>query len=178
MIGRIDKIRERDYMLVDTLNEHYESFYVAMSEPYGKWRSESYDVEVVLAQMRKEARIKQIVGGLLIIGGLLMSPESAIERAARDAAVIGGAVAIQAGVSQQQDSKMHRAEMRELVASFDAEVAPLLVEVEGQTLRLTGSAEAQYTKWREMLREIFETETGLPLEADASAATDSETAGH
>jgi len=67
---------------------------------------------------------------------------------------------------------------REAERGPQSEISPLLVDVEGQTLKLTGSAEAQYTQWREMLREIFETETGLPLDGDASAATGSGTAGH
>ena len=167
MIVRVEKIRERDYMLVDTLNEHYESFYVAMSDPYEKWRSSSYVVELQLAEMRRKARTKQILGGLLIVGAFLVDPASSIERAARDAAIVGGAITLKNGIQQQGESKMHVEEIRELAASFDSEITPLLVEVEGQTLKLSGSAEAQYSTWREILEEIFTTETGLPLE-DAS----------
>ncbi len=36
------------------------------------------------------------------------------------------------------------------------------MEVVGETVRLTGSAEEQYQKWREMLRDIYAAETGLP----------------
>ena len=59
---------------------------------------------------------------------------------------------------------MHKVAIQELAASFDAEVAPVLVEVEGHMLKLVGSAEAQYADWRRLLREIFVTETGLPLD--------------
>ena len=34
--------------------------------------------------------------------------------------------------------------------SFDAEVSPLVVEVEGETVELTGSAEAQFAEWRKI----------------------------
>lgn len=176
MVARVDKIRERDYMLVDTLNEHYESFCVAMHEPYDKWRSSSYVVELQLAEMRRKARTKQILGGLLIVGGFLVDPGSAIERAARDAAVIGGAVVLMNGIDQQKESKMHVEEIRELKASFDSEVTPILVEVEGQTLRLSGSAEAQYSTWRDILEEIFTTETGLAV--DAGTSPDPGSPGH
>jgi hypothetical protein len=47
---------------------------------------------------------------------------------------------------------------------------PLLVDVEGQTLRLEGSAETQYAEWRRLLSEIFVTETGLPPERSADEA--------
>jgi hypothetical protein len=42
----------------------------------------------------------------------------------------------------------------------DAEVAPLLVEVEGRQLELTGSAERQFIEWRELLAKVFSIETG------------------
>mgnify|MGYP001290636796 CR=1 FL=1 len=49
------------------------------------------------------------------------------------------------------------------------EAEPLVVEVEGQTLRLTGSAEERYKEWRQLLRQIYEKETGLPPPAAAPA---------
>jgi len=40
------------------------------------------------------------------------------------------------------------------------------VEVEGQTLRLEGSVETQYSEWRRLLAQIFAAETGLPVDPD------------
>jgi len=37
-----------------------------------------------------------------------------------------------------------------------------LVEIEGETVRLTGTREEQYTAWRELLGQIYAAETGLP----------------
>jgi hypothetical protein len=37
----------------------------------------------------------------------------------------------------------------------------LVVEVEGQTHELTGSAETQYNEWRQLLKRIYASETGL-----------------
>jgi hypothetical protein len=37
----------------------------------------------------------------------------------------------------------------------------MVVEVEGEQRRLTGTAEAQYEAWRKLLREIYEAETGF-----------------
>ena len=56
--------------------------------------------------------------------------------------------------------------LRELAASFDSEIAPLLIEVEGRTLKLEGSAEIRFAEWRRLLREIFAEETGFPLDPD------------
>jgi hypothetical protein len=46
------------------------------------------------------------------------------------------------------------------------------VRAEGEIIRLTGSLKAQYANWREILRRIFVTETGGPLEhLDLSVAS-------
>ena len=129
-----------------------------------RWRAFSYEEQVALAELRRAARWRKIVGALAIFGAVVADADSAVERAARDAAMIGGAAAIQSGMAKSKEAKMHVEALRELGASFDAEVAPLVVEVEGQTLRLSGSAETQYENWRKLLREIYATETGLPLD--------------
>ena len=45
-----------------------------------------------------------------------------------------------------------------------------MVEVEGQTRRLTGTAEERYEEWRRLLREIYSGETGTPGVDAAEAA--------
>jgi hypothetical protein len=40
----------------------------------------------------------------------------------------------------------------------------MVIDVEGQTLRLTGTAETQYEEWRRLLRKIWSDETGFPLD--------------
>ena len=37
----------------------------------------------------------------------------------------------------------------------------MVVNVEGQERRLTGTAQAQYDSWRRLLRDIYEAETGF-----------------
>ena len=45
----------------------------------------------------------------------------------------------------------------------------MVVNVEGQERRLTGTAEAQYESWRRLLREIYEAETGFTQQIDVGA---------
>ena len=82
---------------------------------------------------------------------------------------MGGMAAIADGIQKSEEAKMHREALRELASSFDSEVAPILIDVEGEVLRLTGSVETQYETWRQLLRQIFAAETGLPLDPNAAA---------
>jgi len=164
MVARIAEIRERDYMFVDTLNEHYAQFCTRMDRPYDDWRAFSYEEQVALQELRRAARMRKILGALAIFGAVIAPVDTGIEAAARDAAIIGGTMAIQSGIAKGKEAKMHAQALRELGVSFEAEVAPMVIEVKGQTLRLAGSAETQYASWRELLTEIYAEELGLPVD--------------
>jgi hypothetical protein len=78
----------------------------------------------------------------------------------------------------RSSANIHRENIRELSESFVAEAAPLVIQVEGESRRLTGTAEAQYESWRKLLHEIYEVETGFSEDVDLSVSTrSSEPAG-
>jgi hypothetical protein len=170
MMARIAEIRERDYTFIDTLNEYYATFTTSMEEPYDNWRSFSYEEQLALEKLRRQARMQKIVGALAIFGAVVApGGGSTAERVARDVALIGGMAAVRSGMAKSQEAKMHVEALRELGGSLDVEVAPLVVEVEGETLRLSGTMEGQFADWREMLRQIYAEETGLPVDPNVEA---------
>jgi len=180
MLRRVAKIHERDNMLVDTLNEHYFDFYNRMDESYDDWRKYSYTEQVFLDELASAARKRKILGALAMIGGIALEASGAGGRAGRatsEAAVLAGAAVLKSGMDKAAEAKMHKAALEELAGSFDAEIAPMLIQVEDQTMRLSGSAEAQYDSWREMLRGIFESETGAPVDPNTGGSVELITAG-
>ena len=158
MMVRVKNIRERDFMFIDTLNEFYANFYLRMDGPYDRWRKYSYEEEVELARMKKEALIKMLAGlGAMAAGVATKRP---------GVTVVGGMVMTD-GMSQREEAKMNLEEIKQAAASLDAEVAPLLIYMEGEVTRLTGSVETQYATWRNLLRKIFATETRLPIDPNS-----------
>lgn len=172
MMSRVSRIRETDYEFIDTLNDYYSGFCSEMDEPYDQWRGYSYEEQKALQKLRKKARTQKILGAVLLVGGAFagVQADSSVASAAADAAQIAGGLMIAGGVMKGKDIKTHKETLRELAGSLDAEVEPMLDEVEGRTLRLTGSAESQYAEFRQLLREIFAQETGLPLDSEAVAS--------
>lgn len=169
MMLRLAEIRERDFMFVDTLNEYYADFDVQMKEPYDGWRSFSYEEQVALDKLNKTKNIERILGIAAVVGGVVATSRGGTwGRGGGDAAILGGMVALKDSFDKAEEAKMHREGLRELAASFDSEVAPILIDVEGEILRLTGSVETQYATWRQLLREIFAAETGLPMDPNAA----------
>jgi len=141
-----------------------------MDDPYDQWRHYSYGEQLALEKIRKQARMRTILGALLLFGGAVAGTGagSAVEQAAAEAAQIAGGMMVVSGVMKGKEAKTHKETLRELAGSLDADVEPLLVDVEGRTLRLTGSVETQYMELRRVLREIFADETGLPLDSEPS----------
>jgi len=166
MYGRIQAIRERDFMLIDTLNGHFDNFYHQMEDPYAEWRKARSEEAEALREIKREATTRKVVGFAAIAGAIALEVLSngntrASTGTLRDVMVLGGAYAIKTGFDKDSETAIHRDAIEELDASFSAEAKPLVVEVEGETHELTGSAEAQYAQWRALLRRIYASETGL-----------------
>jgi hypothetical protein len=172
VVERMNRIRERDYALVDTLNEYYTNFGESVDDPYTNWRKYSYEELEAQSLARRQAITKQVLGAVAVVGGIVAgsNSNSSAASAAATAAVLGGMYAFKAGIDQNAEIKTHTESLKQLGDSFEAEVQPMVVDVEGRTLQLTGSAEEQYAEWRQLLKELYENETGLP--AAATTASD------
>lgn len=173
LMVRMDRIRERDYSLLDTINEHYSVFTDNMAEPYTNWRRYSYDELEAKDEAARSALTRKLLGAAAIVGGLMIGNEtgSYAGRAAATGAIFGGAYAVKSGFDKGAEVKMHSDSLRQLGDSFQAEVQPMVVEVEGRTLQLRGTAEEQFREWRQLLKELYENETGLPVQVPNEATS-------
>jgi hypothetical protein len=164
MMARVDNIRASENLFIDTLDQNFATFFARMEAPYASWRKYTYEEEKAYKALKRKALTQQILGGLAILGAALADPGSPVASVARDAAMIGGMAAIHAGIATSREAKIHAEAIRELAASVETELEPIVIEVRGQTLRLSGSAETQYREWQKLMREIWTTETGLPVD--------------
>lgn len=164
MLGRVRAVKVRDAMLLDTINGYYDIYYQDLWQPYGDWRRLHSEEVAALRKVEKQALTRQLLGAAAVIGGIIVSAgdSSAANSSLPTVMIAGGAAAIYSGFQKREETKIHKDVLEELSISFSSEAEPLVVEVIGETVRLTGSAEEQYQKWRRMLREIYASETGLP----------------
>jgi hypothetical protein len=161
MMARLLKIREREHLFVDALNQQYESFYARMWPSYESWRKSNLDEQQARQKIERDALIRQVGGALLLAGAIAMGAgRREIGPLEIGMAVIGGQVIVN-GFNISKQAEMHSESIRELSETFGSEMKPILVEFEGQTYELTGPAEEQFKRWRELLREIYRTETGF-----------------
>ncbi|MGD9081036.1 MAG: hypothetical protein PVG96_16945 [Desulfobacterales bacterium] len=172
MMDRLLQIREREYMYVDTLNRQYDGFYNEMWPPYENWRKLNLTEREAMQKIKREALTKQLLGALLVAGAIAAgSQDSNVGRAVAPAMVIIGGQVFISGWNVSKEAEMHSAAIEELSDSFGNEMQPVTMEFEGQQYELTGSAEEQFKKWKQLLRKIYFAETGfepnpLPEEQD------------
>ncbi|MGS2724355.1 hypothetical protein ACVBEJ_11495 [Porticoccus sp. GXU_MW_L64] len=162
ILQRVRPIRERDYLYIDTMQEHYQTFAKRMNKPYQDWRATSYDDIIAIEKLRKSSVNRGIIGGLAIIGGILAAGSD------NGSSQLGGLVAAGAGgvllkdaLGKRQEAQTHVDALVELGSSLEADIEPQVIDLEDRTITLTGNVEAQYQEWKQLLQQIYEQERGL-----------------
>ncbi|MBB3047495.1 hypothetical protein FHR99_001761 [Litorivivens lipolytica] len=174
-VQRVQAIRDRDYRLVDTLDQHYYLFGEQIQGPYDEWRAASYQEAKNLEKVRKEAIGRMVAGAVGVAAGIYGAGQASngAEAAAAYSGVIGGGYLLKTGIDKFGEKKLHVEALKELGESLSSDLKPRVIELEGKTITLSGSAEAQYQEWRELLKKIYANETGLPPKgADDGSAAD------
>ena len=173
-VDRLRQIRERDRLVVDTLNEHYANFYYGIAIPYKSWRKTAREESINYRQVRRSANLQTLMGAVVLAGSLAADTSSGgrqtrnINRSLQGIGIQQGFEAMFGGISRRSEANIHLESIKELSESFGAEAAPMVISVDGESRRLTGTAAAQYESWRRLLKQIYESETGFidPLEDD------------
>jgi len=137
MLARIGKLRDKQHLFTDTVDQHYMSLYEEMSNAYLLWRQ--YGREIALYKDERERRLQDR------------------QRSGRR----GSFTAMQEAYAAYRWSKVQQEDMDELAQGFNNEVAPTVVELDGRVFHLTGSLQKQYQKWQGILEELFALESGL-----------------
>jgi len=162
IMTRLLKIREWEYMYVDTLNEYYQEYYATMWSSYENWRKLNYEEIKAINKIESNALKQKLLGALLVAGAIALNAGEVKNTGALQVGMvlIGGQVIVN-GFNVSKEAQIHSEAIKELSESFGSEMQPMVMEFEGKQYELTGSAEEQFKHWRELLRQIYITETGF-----------------
>lgn len=134
MLTRVADMRQRHLVFIDTVDEYYQTLYEDIQAAYVLWRRYSLD------QTQETLERDQ-------------QPQTSVN--------YGDSRSFLA-LSQRYDrfkwSKIYEHEFTELAAGFNNELAPAMLELNGQVHGLSGTMEQQYREWRGILRALFELE--------------------
>ena len=169
---RLQQVRERDYALLDTLDDQYQLSAERITDSYVNWRRSNYAELEEEADLKHSAALRMLLGAAAVVGGIAAATNSgsaAATQVAGGIAVAAGIEAFKSGIGQRAEARAHAESIKQQIDSFSAEVAPMNVEMEGRVVELRGSGEQQFMEWRRLLKELYLNETGLAGPAAAVA---------
>jgi hypothetical protein len=168
MLERVAEVRLRDEMFADTMGIHYRNFASQLGSNYRHWRETSSQEVYARDALRKE-QIARGLGSLLVLAGVVTGAGAITDKddsgRAATGLAIAGAMIIQHQMqiirSLEQQKQMHEEGLFELAESFQAEVQPMVVELQSTNVRLTGTAAAQYEEWQRLLHDVYRAENAV-----------------
>ena len=175
MVGRIDKVRVREFAFIDALDEHYKRFFGTMNPLYQNYRKATYDEAVAQRRLREEAFNRTMIGAVAVIGGMAAAAksQSSTGQSAGAVGVMSGAALLKSGFTKRADARFHADALTELAASLSSDISPHTIALESESITLTGNVEEQYTTLRDVLRRAYRSDLGLPAAGTPIAEDDS-----
>jgi hypothetical protein len=103
---RVERIRERDGGVIDTVNGYYSNFADKMAPSYGEWRRSSFEEIEKEQRTLNQARMRTFLGAAAVLASVFVPGQCnaydyncrRIETAARTAGAIGGTAAVLSGL--------------------------------------------------------------------------------
>jgi hypothetical protein len=163
MLQRVRDIREREYLFIDTLDDFYANHYRQMHPVYDGWRKATYADAIEYKALQAQSKARIIGGSIAIaagIGGVYSSDDPYVD-ASGVASVGAGAGLIISGINKKQEAAQLADRLREIGTDAEAELIPTPIQLDRETLRLTGTVEQQYTELRKILDRLYRSEFGL-----------------
>lgn len=163
MLERVRRVREREYLFIDTLDEYYANFHRNMFTPYHQWRAATYDEAIALRELEAQSRGKAWVGAAAIVGGIgaIYKSDNAYVDAAGLVSIAAGAALIKNAVAKRNEAAMQAEVLQEIGVAAEQEISPHTIELENQTVHLQGTVDEQYRELRRILREVYFEDLGL-----------------
>jgi hypothetical protein len=164
MLRRVKAMRVRDQLFVDGMQQRYELFSQNMNDSYLVWQEQSFE-EVKAEEEANNKAVGEAILGILVVGLAIAAAVAGAQSDNYGGAQLGATGAVVAGavganmLSQSfqtsEEAKVHRDALAELGQSIDKELSPQVVEIENETIELTGNAQEQFAQWRGFLKKIY-----------------------
>ena len=164
MVARVRRVREREYVFIDTLDEYYANYHRQMYGAYQNWRAATYSEAASLRELQAQARTRTWAGIAAIgagIGAIYDSDNPYID-ATGLVGIGAGAALIKNAVAKRNEAAMQAEALQELGVAAEAEIMPHTMELENETVRLQGTVDEQYRELRRILRQLYYEDLGLP----------------
>lgn len=165
MMQRVERVRARNDLFVDVIQDYYRAFNLQMEGPYQEWRKLSYKQVIYARQLKEQARKEKLASVLALAGGALAAVEgdSRTTRVAGHMGMFAGAGMFRMSLLKTDRALSHSDALRELGESLEAQLSPSIVDLQDRSVTLTGTVEDQFAEWRRILGDMFVLEEGTDV---------------
>ncbi|MFL2526464.1 MAG: hypothetical protein ACJ0Q3_03135 [Candidatus Azotimanducaceae bacterium] len=165
MLASVRKVREREYLFIDTIDEYYANFHRSVYPTYQVWRKASYVDMITYKKLQTQAKNRIVGGAIGLVGsvGTIYASDDWAADTSGIAGVIGSATVISKAILKKNEAEQYAERLRELATETERELVPTTIELENRTIKLQGSVEEQYTELRSILKTLYYEDLGLPL---------------
>ena len=165
MLASVRKVREREYLFIDTIDEYYANFHRSVYPTYQVWRKASYVDMITYKKLQTQAKNRIVGGAIGLVGsvGTIYASDDWAADTSGIAGVIGSATVISKAILKKNEAEQYAERLRELATETERELVPTTIELENRTVKLQGSVDEQYTELRSILKTLYYEDLGLPL---------------
>lgn len=162
MFLRSQNVQLKDLAFRNEMQKYYINFSDDMDESYRIWQQAALEASKSKREAEAAAAAKAFVGVLMVAAAASSAGSSDdyydYNYGAIAAATVGSALLVSA-VGDSQEAKVHENTINEISQSYDGEIAPKVVEMEGLQVKLEGNIEDQFSQWQMVLGDIYESES-------------------
>jgi len=137
MLGRVERIRNQEYLFCDTIDEQYVDLVNRVGPTYALWREATLEQAEWLERYERRAANREENEG------------------------DGDFSRMQAEYAAYRSFRMQEQALFELAEAFDEESEPTVMQTQDRVVRLEGTLASQYATWRGLLRGIYLIESGV-----------------
>ena len=166
MFLRAQNVQLKDLAFRNEMQKHYIGFSDQMDDSYKIWQSAALKASKSKREAEAKAATQAFVGVLLMAAAASSASNTDYgdyNSGAIVAATVGAGL-IASAVGNSQEAKVHESTINEVSQSFDGEIAPKVVEMEGLQVKLEGNIENQFSQWQTVLADIYESESSQTKE--------------
>ena len=156
---RVQSFARRDQDVAAQYDTKYREFFEKVNPSYEGWLEDVYPFARDARKRKNRARSSMVLGTLALLAtaaaGVDASDGGVQDRILVGGGLIGGAL-LTKGLLDRQSYKKNLGLFDEKSAEYHDEFMPLNVNIEGDIHTLTGTAQEQFSRWRQLIKETYD----------------------
>ena len=168
LFERVDEVRRREHVLIDTVDHYYDEFGTSIQVPYEEWRRATFHGQTAQRELEQEADAHMLLGSSRVIAGLSRLDRDTPGRLGLR--WVAGGLRLIRDAERRTDAVQTQAQsLRELGVTTEKNLLPHTTSLENRTTGLHREFDDSYEALRRILDALYEEEMGFSRATNPSS---------